>query len=235
MMFFFQAHQLEYVGRAEYYQVNENVKSNEGIDLQKLEKQLDEALEKETKESLEEFFFGEPEPEPNAPILFTFDCIRNEEGENQLIIPSHLELKIEDCIYIIREKKPKYPKTYAECCKIVNASIFVSLVYNLTDGEGYSHDVDNLKIYDNIRRLKICRDGYWKIAGEELGLDKPWEPDYTNYNEERYGMYTRANEIILDAYGGGDVNTVLTFPTEEMRDIFYEIFKNLIEQCKELL
>ena len=30
-------------------------------------------------------------------------------------------------------------------------------------------------------------------------------------------------------------NIILTFPTEEMRDTFYENFKELIEQCKELL
>lgn len=160
---------------------------------------------------------------------------KDDEGDWILNTHKDYEIKEVDGKFKLIKKKPKYPKTYAECCKIVNASIFVRLVYNLTDGEEYSHDVDNLKIYDNIRRLKICRDAYWKIAGEEMGLDKPWEPDYTNYNEERYGMYTRANEIILDAYGGGDVNTVLTFPTEEMRDTFYENFKDLIEQCKELL
>ena len=273
-----------------YCQVIGNNTSNEGIDLQKLEKQLDEALEKETKESLEEIFFGDPEPQPKAPILsnrydyaagkcgyvipdgyefdyikngfqkeiilkpivehkshqtdidaeqentktsFTFDCIRNEKGENQLIIPSHLEVIIEDGIYILREKKPQYPKTYSECCKIVNASIFVSLVYNLTDGEGYSHDVDNLKIYDNIRRLKICRDAYWKIAGEELGLDKPWEPDWNNDEEYKYGLFRLRDDIYKDA---SCINpTLLIFPTKEMRDAFYENFKDLIEGCKEFL
>ena len=271
-------------------QVIGNNTSNEGIDLQKLEKQLDEALEKETKESLEEIFFGDPEPQPKAPILsnrydyaagkcgyvipdgyefdyikngfqkeiilkpivehkshqtdidaeqentktsFTFDCIRNEKGENQLIIPSHLEVIIEDGIYILREKKPLYPKTYSECCKIVNASIFVSLVYNLTDGEGYSHDVDNLKIYDNIRRLKICRDAYWKIAGEEMGLDKPWEPDWSTENECKYVIEIYRNNIRKNSQGYS--HTLLAFPTKELRDAFHENFKDLIEQCKELL
>ena len=31
------------------------------------------------------------------------------------------------------------------------------------------------------------------------------------------------------------VDCGLSFPTEEMRDAFYENFKDLIEQCKELL
>ena len=33
----------------------------------------------------------------------------------------------------------------------------------------------------------------------------------------------------------GSNNVLLAFPTEEMRDAFYENFKDLIEQCKELL
>ena len=30
-------------------------------------------------------------------------------------------------------------------------------------------------------------------------------------------------------------NTILAFPTKEMRDAFYENFEDLIENCKELL
>ena len=35
-----------------------------------------------------------------------------------------------------------------------------------------------------------------------------------------------------DFVGG---STILEFPTEEMRDAFYENFKELINECKELL
>jgi hypothetical protein len=31
------------------------------------------------------------------------------------------------------------------------------------------------------------------------------------------------------------IHFILAFPTEEMRDAFYENFKYLIEECKELL
>ena len=43
------------------------------------------------------------------------------------------------------------------------------------------------------------------------------------------------NKVVKDFCGVGDVNVILTFPTEEMRDAFYENFKDLIEGCKELL
>ena len=68
-----------------------------------------------------------------------------------------------------------------------------------------------------------------------MGLGKPWKPDFTNDDEERYGIYTAANKVVKDFCGVGDVNTILTFPTAEMRDAFYENFKKEIEICKELL
>ena len=29
-----------------------------------------------------------------------------------------------------------------------------------------------------LQKLIICRDVYWKIYGEQMGLGKPWEPDF---------------------------------------------------------
>ena len=118
------------------------------------------------------------------------------------------------------KKQPNYPKTYEECC------------YSGYDEEYTDKHLDLIR---NFQKLKLCRDAYWKIAGEQMGLGKPWEPDFTNDVEVRYGMYTAANKVVKDFCGVGDVNTVLTFPTEEMRDVFYENFKDLIEECKELL
>ena len=142
-----------------------------------------------------------------------------------------------DCInrgeIIIKPKKPQYPKTFEECCKVVNASPCVKLVFNLSDGQKYSYDVDNLQIYENIRRLKICRDAYWKIAGEQMGLGKPWEPDWENKENTKYCITTinrQIKTITTDVF-----NYFLVFPTPEMRDAFYENFRELIEKCKELL
>jgi hypothetical protein len=67
-----------------------------------------------------------------------------------------------------------------------------------------------------------------------MGLGKPWElsigtPIYYIYYNRTVG--TIKNDYADDIQG----NVVLSFPTEEMRDIFYENFKELIEECKELL
>ena len=140
-------------------------------------------------------------------------------------------------------EKTKYPKTYEECCQVLMGKTdfqdfeLVLTRYAITSSEENSISLvpPHISLINNFYKLLICRDAYWKIAGKEMGLDKPWEPDFTNYDEERYGIYTLANKVERDFCGVGDVNIVLVFPTEEMRDAFYKNFKDLIEQCKELL
>ena len=115
-----------------------------------------------------------------------------------------------------------YPKTYEDCISKLRISRDCKV-------EGYKCD-----LLTAFQKLLICRNAYWKIAGEEIGLGKPWKPDWSNKNELKY--------CIENSYDKGihyDVlvhtQKILAFPTYEMRDAFYENFKELIEQCKELL
>ncbi len=120
---------------------------------------------------------------------------------------------------------PYYPKTYEECCDVLNIpnderyiDIDVPLDYN--------------KLLFVLTRLLICRDAYWKIAGEWLELDKPWEPDFSD-DSPKYNIFKYENEITLSDNNWS--NRILVFPTLEMRNAFYDNFKDLIEQCKKLL
>jgi hypothetical protein len=90
-----------------------------------------------------------------------------------------------------------------------------------------------------LQKLIICRDVYWKIYGEQMGLDNPWKPDWENETQVKYMITTFNNELkffsSLHSYVVGRRNHILSFPSEKMRDAFYENFKKEIEQCKELL
>ena len=124
-------------------------------------------------------------------------------------------------------RKPKYPTTYAECCKV--------LKNELNDNKEVEYFEYKYDLLDKFKQLLICRDAYWKIAGEQMGLDKPWKHNYLkDANTIRYAIYNTGDEIVkLD--GKLYRNYILCFPTEEMRDAFYENFKDMIENCKELL
>ena len=113
--------------------------------------------------------------------------------------------------------KKEYPKTYEECVRVL-------------EGENRM----SLEQMNTFRKLIDARNAYWKIYGVENGLGKPWEPDYTNTGEKKFSIWVDFGEIKLE----GPFTTtqmVLSFPTEEMRDTFYKNFKELIEECKELL
>ena len=126
---------------------------------------------------------------------------------------------------ILKPIKPKYPKTYVECCEVIANS----KPYAMNE-----HYTDVNKLLQTLQTLFICRNAYWKIAGEEMGLGKPWESPLPSLFETVYCIRRKNNEIIKGAYRGGK-SEILEFPTEEMRDAFFENFKDLIEQCKELL
>lgn len=149
----------------------------------------------------------------------------NYEDEVELQLGDY-EIAVRDGKTYAVRKKPKYPTTYDECCEVLGYD----------DRETYCvcHTSANERLFESLYCLKVCRDAYWKIAGEQMGLDKPWEPKHC-YGEEIFFIYCdRVNGINIGR-GFPTDNFYLTFPTGEMRDAFYDNFKDLIEQCKELL
>ena len=138
--------------------------------------------------------------------------------------------EIKDGKLVIGEKKPTYPKTYEECCDVLNIDPIRRIEYEESWGfrSINQYDTDILAQLKHFRKLIICRDAYWKIAGKQMGLDKPWEPDWN--------VLSTKHEFILINKGRFTYSSrLLEFPTVEMRDAFYDNFRKLIEQCKELL
>jgi hypothetical protein len=91
--------------------------------------------------------------------------------------------------------------------------------------------IEEYYLYSEFIRLIRCRDAYWKVAGEQMGLGKSWEQDY----DDRCFIIANNNGNIHTYEYHGNNNVILAFPTEEMRDEFFENFKELIEKCKKLL
>ena len=143
--------------------------------------------------------------------------------KNEIIVPDNCEVWDDQGnviktskIIIIREVKKTYPNTINDC-------------YNLLEDD----ELVSPTLMRKFQELINARNSYWKIAGDEIGLRKPWEPDWKNDEQFKYIITCRRGCIIKDTYTAKDV--ILAFPTEEMRDAFKENFKELIEQCKELL
>lgn len=159
------------------------------------------------------------------------DYVKESNDRYRIVIDPRFDIEVDEGEYYAVRRKKEYPKTYEECEKVLRYD---------------SHRLDNMGVtvrgykWELIRAfqiLLICRDAYWKIAGEEMGLSKPWEPDYNGTFEDgapiKYVIYSTGTHILKGMKSCP--NHILAFPTEEMRDAFYENFKSEIEICKELL
>lgn len=149
---------------------------------------------------------------PNEPSDLSMECPDGFEfiDENGNVITSK-KIKLE-------RKKKQHPKTYEECCKVL-----------LLNPEKATYSVCGLEykrhLIVNFQRLLVCRDAYWKIEGN-------WTPNERT-PEDYFFIVNKNGDIIKDRFLS--FNHILAFPTEEMRDAFYDNFKELIESCKELL
>ena len=165
-----------------------------------------------------------PEPVDTSPDKSKAPSLEGQdysEGRCGYKIPEGFEFdKVENGEIILKPKKKALPKTYEECCEVLGIS---------------RHDVeiDLPQPYQqnmfNLFKLLICRDAYWKLADDwsfKIG---------GNSQEVVYGITIWGTGIMKDFYHKLNCNLILVFPTEEMRDAFYENFYDLINVCKELL
>lgn len=124
-------------------------------------------------------------------------------------------------------KKKKYPKTYEECCHVLGFEntemVFEDDYRNINPPKKQWR---RLNLMNQINKLLICRDAYWKIAGDEMGLKGPWEPDWTHAEQSKYGLLEDIRNTVFNP-------SLFVFPTEEIKDEFYENFKDDFNKCRD--
>ena len=133
--------------------------------------------------------------------VISFDIAQRNKYELDLQGKFHVVLR--EGKYYVERIKHQYPTTYEECCKVLG----IDEEMIVQDG-WYKHS-----FIRDFYKLLICRDAYWKIAGN-------WKPDYENIHQEKWGTVRGFS---------------LPFPTKEILDTFNENFKDLIENCEKLL
>lgn len=105
-------------------------------------------------------------------------------------------------------KRPHFPINIEECLDMLKDSDKDELINSVK----------------NLTTLLKCRNAYWKLADN-------WRPD--DNNKEQYDIHMFNNQPLFD--DKGLKKSILTFPTVEMRDMFYYNFKGLIEKCKDFI
>lgn len=135
------------------------------------------------------------------------------DGRIELIVPSDMVINVECGSTFFDTKKPEYPKTYNECCALLGINPNENTVNGYMSAE-----------IDALQKLIVCRNAYWKFVNWQMGDESIWY--YT------LGTFKPRGEVQKRINTG---NTLMAFPTSEMRDIFYNNFSDLLEQCKMLL
>ena len=135
----------------------------------------------------------------------------------EIVLSDNLEMLVEDGKTYIVKKPIVFPTDYKDCTAMLG-------VFDNGDFEDYEEVEFSL-----LKQLIICRNAYWKIAGEQMGLGKPWKPDWSMYSEKKYCIKYSQNEIKSCEYV--TESKLLSFPTKDIRNKFLESFRNLIEEC----
>lgn len=157
--------------------------------------------------------------------------LNSQEYEDEVILNLGIDYKIKSegtLIKLVKKKRPlvssyNLPITFEDCCYVLGISADNTLCYgNINDGVSISFQYDHSLIswLENLRKLKICRDAYWKIADN-------WIPDWDSL-DPKYSIYNYRGNIKADYFTVCD-RSFLVFPEEAMRDEFYKNFKELIE------
>ena len=135
----------------------------------------------------------------------------------RLIIPDGYEFdRVENGEVILKKKEVVLPRTFGECNKGIGMSYFPSINWYVPN--------ENEDAIRALCKLLICRNACWKQLG--------WKPDWTDDNDKYCIFYAdeRIESIVLNSS-----NRILAFPDMETANQFYEAFRDLIEEAKELL
>lgn len=128
-------------------------------------------------------------------------------------IPKGYKLRQRIFDKFVFERMNDRPTDIGDAAEILDISMFMS--------ENYRKEQ-----LETLQRLLIFRDAWWKMADD-------WKPDWTNFKVNKFCIGVDRN--ITSNCNKVTGNKILAFPTTEMRDAFYENFKELIDKCKELL
>lgn len=164
-----------------------------------------------------------------------------ETNEKTMPVPEGWEF---DCVdecgnIVLKVKKKELPMTWLKCLYDIDevelieedSNIHNCRISELSDGGRLSCDSDRNMLPQGLGKpmlalcqLLVCRNAWWKQLG--------WKPDWTG--RTKYYCITNYNGVI-DTPIYSLQNTILAFPSEDIRDQFLDTFRDLIEEAKELL
>ena len=159
-------------------------------------------------------------------------------AEQTITIPENMELvKISDTEYKIVEKKSKLPQSWSEFCEqnpIKKGESWIgthSAINEVTNLYGEKR----LSYWDNLLPNKEYAEAILALCQLIQLRDcyrQGWKPDYKEETQKKYSIEFYQDELKTDFKY--NFQLIFTFQTYELRDEFFNNFKDLIEKTKPL-
>lgn len=155
-----------------------------------------------------------------------------EKETKKIVLPNGWEIdKVEGNEIILKESKKELPKTWEECIAKVENLEFINRIGDIEKAKfdlqvAFNHRNDIPKGLGKpvlaLCQLLVCREVY----------RQGWKPDWDD-KKAKYVIGCEYNNIYKDKMY--NLQSLLSFQSEEVRDKFIENFRDLIEEAKELI
>ena len=137
----------------------------------------------------------------------------------EIILPEGWEVKeVTGNRIVLMEKEKELPKTWDECHDLLEC---LPLCDECPEN---NIPVELTEPMQALCQLLVCRNAWWKQLG--------WKPNWGD-NKDKYCITNCGGNPSKQIFSFA--SSILAFPTREVRNQFYEAFKDLIEEAKELL
>ena len=126
------------------------------------------------------------------------------------------------------------PKSWEEYCNNFSGELFYfsnrNSIESVVTSDGMSYTA---KDYLPSKELAEAFIAMMQLMSLRQTWINDWEPDWINFNSNKWGIINHANKLIISLLGNS--SRVLSFPTKEMATDFMNCFKDLLEIAKLLI
>ena len=156
-----------------------------------------------------------------------------ENKELKIQVPVGYEIDKENSTFekIIFKKDEKWlPKTWEDLQNIKGS--YVDRDSTVCDCAEHNTSIRNRNIFPTREEAEACK-ALAQLCQLRDRYNDGWKPDWNNGKEYKYSIVINHGRPFVETYF--NVQKVLSFKTEELRDKFLENFRDLIEIAKPLL
>lgn len=155
----------------------------------------------------------------------------------QELVNKYPEMKLKDIQKILQESEKSLPKTWKEAYKKYLCNTTIHYIDTNSEIKQHTKPIPENAVFNKNALLSSEK------AEEVLALiqlitlrdiyNDGWEPDYTNFQEDKHTIVNENNDIVIKVYNL--YPRMLVFKTSGLAYEFIENFKDLIEKAKNLI